>query len=285
MTRRSFIRCVALCLFVGALTRSSSAQTPASSAATYEVYALRYATVKQFPVRSLVAGADNDRRMDIAMMVWLLKGGGRNVLVDAGFYRDGFIQRWKPADFVRPSQTIAALGLKPEDITDIIVSHVHWDHMDGIDLFPKAKIWIQAEEYGYYVNEDGTPAHPGIDTVDAGVLAAMRKAGRVSFVDGDAKEVLPGITAYLGGRHTYASQYVGVHTAAGTVVVASDNLYLYENLERHAAIAQTFDAQSNLAAQSRMTTIASDRRLIVPGHDAAVFERFPKPGAGVARIQ
>ncbi len=104
------------------------------------------------------------------------------------------------------------------------------------------------------------------------------------LVDGDAKEIIPGITVYTGGKHTFASQFAGVHTRAGTVVLASDNAYLYENLEKHLAIAQTLDAVSNLAAMDRMATIASSPKLIVPGHDPAVFERFPLPGKGVARI-
>ena len=82
-----------------------------------------------------------------------------------------------------------------------------------------------------------------------------------------------------------ASQFVGVRTARGVVVLASDNAYLYENLERHVPIAQTLDSASNLRAQERMTRLAAERRLIVPGHDAEVFVRFPRPGGGVAKIE
>jgi len=252
----------------------------------YEVSAVRYGTIAAFPVRALVAGADSARTMDIAMMVWVLKGSdGRVVLVDAGFYRQKFLDQWKPVEFVRPSDAVARMGIEPDDVTDIVVTHVHWDHMDGLDLFPRARVWIQQAEYDYYVSDDGTARQRGIDPDDATMLAGLRAAGRVELVDGDAREILPGVSVYTGGRHTYASQYVGVRTVAGTVVLASDNCYLYENLERRAAIAQTLDAASNLAAQDRMRTLASDGRLIVPGHDPAVFTRFPKPGAGVAKIE
>jgi glyoxylase-like metal-dependent hydrolase (beta-lactamase superfamily II) len=104
-------------------------------------------------------------------------------------------------------------------------------------------------------------------------------------VEGDSAEILPGITAYTGGKHTFASQYVGVRMGKATAVVASDNLYLYENLERHAPIAQTLDPASNLAAQERMKRIASSPRLIVPGHDPAVFARFSVFRPGVGRIE
>ena len=53
----------------------------------YEIYAVRYATLPGFAVSGLVAGADPARKLDIAMMVWLVRGGGKNILVDAGFYR------------------------------------------------------------------------------------------------------------------------------------------------------------------------------------------------------
>jgi hypothetical protein len=105
------------------------------------------------------------------------------------------------------------------------------------------------------------------------------------LVDGDGQQILPGITVYTGGKHTFASQFASVTTRSGMAVTASDNVYLYENLERRVPIAQTLDSASNLNAQQRMLGIASDRRLIVPGHDPAVFVRFPEPGNGVALIR
>ena len=111
------------------------------------------------------------------------------------------------------------------------------------------------------------------------------RAGRVKRVDGDAREILPGITAYTGGKHTFASQYLTVRMRGATAVLASDNVYLYENLAKHLPIAQTLDSTSNLAAQDRMTHLASSPRLIVPGHDPAVFERFHAAGPGAVRIQ
>src|SRR5215204_5040612 len=75
-----------------------------------------------------------------------------------------------------------------------------------------------------------------------------------------------------------ASASATVKLASGTAVIASDNMYLYENLEKHLPIAQTLDAASNLRAQERMTTLATEPRLIVPGHDPAVFNRFPSAG-------
>lgn len=271
--------------FLACLTLGAPAAL-AAQAPSYDVYAVRYAVIPSFPVAGLIAGADTARRMDIAMMVWLVTGGdGRRVLVDAGFYRDKFVERWHPRDFLRPSDAVTATGVRAEDITDIIITHAHWDHLDGVDLFPNARVWIQKDEYAYYVSDDGSPRNRGIDPDNAAALRALERSGRLRLAAGDDQEILPGITCYTGGRHTYASQYVGVRTAAGTVVIASDNVYLYENLDRHVPIAQTLDAGANLAAQDRMRTIASDPRLIVPGHDPAVFQRFPLVAVGVATIR
>ena len=254
-------------------------------ASTYEVYAVRYASIP-FRVSGLIAGADTSRRIDIAMMVWLLKGpGNRNVVVDAGFHRADLVTRWKPTGFMTPAEAVARAGVKPEDVTDVIISHVHWDHLDGVDLFPKARVWIQRDEFTHHLDSTGAVKDRAIDAADAKILAAIAREGRVRLVDGDAQEIIPGITVYTGGKHTFASQFAAVKTSSGTVVVASDNMYLYENLAKHVPIAQTLDAASNLRAQERMVTLASDPRLIVPGHDPEVFTRFPTPGNGIARIR
>jgi glyoxylase-like metal-dependent hydrolase (beta-lactamase superfamily II) len=272
---------------LGAAAVLGAAALPAAPRApAWQVFAIRYATLPKFPVSDLVSGADTTRTIDIAMMFWLLREpGGRRVLVDAGFYRQKFLDSWKPADYRRPSDAVQSFGIPPDSITDIIVSHIHWDHVDGADLFPRARVWLQRAEYEYYVGPDGAPLHEAIDTTDAKMLADLNRAGRVRLVDGDAREILPGLTVYTGGKHTFASQYVGVHTATGTTVVASDNCYLYENLDGHRPITQTLDSTSNLAAQERMRHLASDRRMIVPGHDPAVFTRFHGVAPGIVAIE
>lgn len=252
----------------------------------YEVYAIPYATLPDFPLAGLVKGADPARKMDIAMVVWLLKGNGRNILVDSGFYRPQFFKAWKVKDFIKPSEAVAQFGVKPEDITDVVISHLHWDHADGMDLFPRARIWVQKDEYTYYTGEawHSKKTHGGIDKDDVLTAVKLNMEGRLEFVNGDAQGILPGITCYIGGKHTYQSQYVAVNTRKGTVVLASDNMYLYENLDKHVPIAQTLDADSNLRAQDRMKQLAAKPSLIIPGHDPAQFEHFPKISERVVRI-
>ena len=225
-----------------------AASLHAQSKPQYEIYAVRYATLANFPVNGLIEGADPSRKLDIAMMVWLIRGNG---------------------------------------ITDVVISHMHRDHADGLDFFPKAKIWLQKDELEYYAGSawQSRRTHGGIDPDD--VLAAVRlnTQSRVGLVAGDAQEILPGITCYTGGKHTYASQFVSVHTAAGTIVLASDNMYLYENLDKHVPIASSLDKDSNLRAQDRMKQLAAEPRLIIPGHDPAVMTRFKEVAPGVVKIE
>jgi glyoxylase-like metal-dependent hydrolase (beta-lactamase superfamily II) len=265
---------------------SSGTQSP-QKAPQYEVYAIRYATLPGFPVAALVKGADPSRKLDIAMIVWLVKGNGRTILVDSGFYRPQFLKQWTVKDFMKPSDAVAQAGVKPENITDVVITHMHWDHADGMDLFPKARIWLQKDEYTYYTGEawQQKNTHGGIDPDDVLAVVKLNTEGRVGLVNGDAQEIFPGITCYTGGKHTYQSQYVGVNTKEGTVVLASDNMYLYENLDKHLPIAQTLDASSNLRAQDRMKELAARPNLIIPGHDPAEFERFPRVSDRVVRIE
>lgn len=263
------------------------AQAPPQSSPRYTVEAIRYATIPGFPVSGLIANADPARKIDIAMIYWLVRGNGHTILVDSGFYRPQFFKTFHVENFETPTQTLARIGLHPSDITDVVLTHMHWDHADGMDLFPNARIWLQKEEYAYYTGPawQSSKTHGGIEPDDVLALVKLNLAGRVSLIDGDDQLIFPGIRAYTGGKHTFASQFVAVPTASGTVVLASDNMYLYENLDTHSPIAQTLDAASNLRAQDRMRTLATDPRLIIPGHDPAEFQRFPTVAPGIVEIK
>ena len=265
-----------------------SGLVPPQSEVTYEVYAIRFGTLPQFRVSGLVAGADAERRLDIPVMVWLLKGSdGKRVLIDSGFYRQKFIDQWKPQNFRSPADAVAAAGVKPEEITDIIISHAHWDHVGGADLFPKATVWIQRDEYRYYTGEawHARNTHGGVDPEDM-VGAAADQHRRAPALRQRRRSGGPARDSLLHRRPPHPC--VAVRRRAdggGTAVFTSDNMYLYENLEKRAPIAQTLDAASNLAAQDRIRGLASDVSLIVPGHDPAVFERYNRVAEGIVRIK
>jgi len=164
---------------------------------SYSIQAIRYGTVHEFPVSALVMGAPKDEKTDIAMVVWLIRGDGRNVLFDSGFHREVWLTEFPTADYLRPDEAVKLAGVAPEEVTDVVVSHAHWDHMGGIDLFPRATVWIQKQEFAYYTGDAWQPGgrHGGIDPDDVKALVQKNTEGRLRLVDGDDVEVLPGIRA------------------------------------------------------------------------------------------
>ena len=269
------------------LGQSTQAQVPPAAAPNYSIDAIRYATVAKFPLNALVMGAPKDQLTDIAMVFWVIRGGGHTVLFDSGAHRQHWIDDFHMMDFLAPDKALEQAGIAPSSVTDVIISHAHWDHMGGIDLFPNAVIWIQKQEFAYYTGAAWQPGgeNGGIDPDDVLELVRRNTRGLVHLVDGDDLEILPGIRAYTGARHTFASQYIRV-AGDPPYVLASDNCYLYENLLSHRASA-TFspsDEPGNIAAQQRMIELAGSADRVVPGHDPAQFTRFPTNGR-VAHIR
>jgi glyoxylase-like metal-dependent hydrolase (beta-lactamase superfamily II) len=252
----------------------------------YSIQAIRYANSPGDSVADLVMGAPKDEKIDTVYVIWLIRGGRRNILLDSGSH----LQKWFKygmTDYLRPDEAVKLAGVKPEEITDVVISHAHWDHMGGMRFFPKAVVWIQKEEFRYYTGEAWQKGgnHGGIDPEDVQELVRLNTAGRLRLVDGDNVEIFPGIRAFTGARHTYASQYLRVE-GHPTFVLASDSVYLYRNLAEHKA-SDTFseaDYPANIKNQERMIQLADSPDRVVPGHDALQFEKFPTQGR-VAKIK
>jgi glyoxylase-like metal-dependent hydrolase (beta-lactamase superfamily II) len=164
---------------------------------------------------------------------------------------------------------------------------MHWDHAGGVDRFPNARVWVQKDEYDYYTGEawQQRTTHGGIDPDDVLEIVKRNLQGKVTLVRGDDDTTISGITFGVGGKHTWQSQFVVVHGLKQEIVIASDNMYLYENMESQKPIAQTLDPVSNLRTQNRMRSLASEPRYVVPGHDPAVFERFRKISDRIVAIE
>jgi glyoxylase-like metal-dependent hydrolase (beta-lactamase superfamily II) len=247
----------------------------------YTIQAIRYADSPGDSVADLVVGARKEEKVDTVYALWLIRGGGRNILFDSGFHRQRWFKDWTFKDYLRPDEAVRLAGVKPEEVTDVVISHAHWDHMGGIDLFPKANVWIQKDEFRYYTGEAWQPGgdHDGIDPDDVQQLMRLNTEGRLRWVDGDNVEIFPGIRAYTGARHTFASQYLRVD-GTPPFVLASDSVYLYRNLTEHKASATFSEADypANIKNQERMIQLAGSPDRVVPGHDALQFQKFPAKG-------
>ncbi|HXB92221.1 MAG TPA: N-acyl homoserine lactonase family protein [Puia sp.] len=264
----------------------------AAQAPHYKVYAIRFAAeLHPMALSGWVAGGPEKDSVTLDFMIWLIKGdNGKNILLDAGFRRDAPEAKYfEPYSYMQPDSALARLNLQPGDITDIIVSHPHWDHIDGLSLFPNAHIWMQKEDYGYFVGgawqKDGQPG--GFEKRDVRTLLDLNMAGKLTLVDGDDKEILPGIRVYTGSRHTWNSQFVVVQTGARKVLLASDNLWVYYSLEHMMPPPKggTFDPAGFVRSMRRMKTLVEDPKYIIPGHDARVLSIFPEVAEGVVEIK
>ena len=253
----------------------------------YSIDAIRYADSPHDPVADLVIGGPKDETVDTIYAIWLIRGGGRNILFDSGFHRARWFKEWTIKNYLQPDKAVALAGVKPEEITDVVISHAHWDHLGGIDLFPKATVWIQREEYRYYTADAWQPGgdHGGIDPEDIQELVRLNTAGRLRLIEGDDVELFPGIRAYTGGRHTFASQYLRVE-GHPPFVLASDNVYLYRNMIEHkpSATFSESDYPANLTNQKRMIELAGSIDRVIPGHDALQTQKYPTEGR-ITRIK
>lgn len=264
----------------------AQSQTPA-----YKVYAVKFAaSAYPFTTADWAKNAPKTDIVKINFMIWLIKGNDKNILVDAGFLNDiDDAKEFKVVNYIRPDSAIAKLGVKAGDITDIIFSHPHWDHIDGASLFPNAHVWIQKDDFNYFVSTawQKGESNGGFAKRDVRTMVDLNLAGKVTLVDGDDKEIIPGIKVFTGSKHTFNSQYVLVNTGANKIILASDNIWIYYSLDHlvPASDGGTLDPVGYVKAMQRMKTMVSDVKYIIPGHDAKVFSRFPAVVDGVIEIR
>lgn len=251
----------------------------------YEVFALRFNGTWTIPAQEMVDGANPKDSLKLCNIFWLLKGyNGKTILVDAGY-----IDTAKTVDknYVRPDVVLQRIKVSPNDITDIIITHPHIDHIGGINLFPKAKVWIQKDDFDYFVGESwqDSSLRTGFEKNDVRNLIEINLQGRLKLVKGDNIEIIPGIRVFTGSKHTYENQYLLVNTKTDQVLVASDAIWFYYNLDKLLpARTYVLDPKAYVEAMKRMKTLVSNTNLIVPGHDDLVFSRFPDVAEGIVRI-
>jgi glyoxylase-like metal-dependent hydrolase (beta-lactamase superfamily II) len=256
---------------------------------SYEIYALKFASLKfKFPVTFFAVGSTSKDSVQPCYIVYLLKGkNGKNILVDAGFTETPPVYNMESFNYVRPDEMLKKINVDPASITDIILTHPHWDHIGGMDLFPNAMVWMQEQDFNYFV---GTAWQKGGDSSgfsgkDVVKIIQKNIAKKLTLVKGDSVEIMPGIRVFTGSKHTYESQYVLVSTGNDKVIIASDNSWLYYNLVNLLPIPLTFDTNAYLQNLKRMRAMVKDVDLILPGHDPLLFSKFSKVIEDVVKIK
>jgi glyoxylase-like metal-dependent hydrolase (beta-lactamase superfamily II) len=249
----------------------------------YTVYALKYAerdtTTCQFFYRDSA-----HEPLTLHYYVWLILGGPHPVLVDTGFLDDDARARGMRG-YVSPAAVVERAGVKPADVPVALITHLHYDHWAGHNLFPAAEYWIQREEVAFWTGPlVGSPAFgQSANPAALARLAPLAEANRLRIVDGD-QDVLPGIRVHRVGGHTAGLQIVTVRTGRGTVVLTSDASHFYRNVETRQPVQIITNLPEMLAGFETIHALAGAERLIVAGHDPAVAERFEPVEPGIIKL-
>ena len=208
----------------------------------WEVFVLEYANSHE-PWVGLVSGMYDAGMVDLPFSFVLARRGEQNVLVDCGFMRQGneaeFPLKFGVSRWISPLRMLAELGVTPEAVSDIVVTHAHFDHLGSIGEFPKARIHIQKRELLSCYEALALPrrfAHLSKIVDPANLRMALEASieHRVNLVDGDRDNLLPGIHVRLGPGHTPGHQFVIVEIAVGRRVISGDCLYSTRQLTGHA---------------------------------------------------
>ena len=253
----------------------------------YQVYALKlHSGANTIPAKNMAVGANPKDSIQVCLMVWLLKGdNGRNILVDAGYLDTA---KTSKKLIMRADLALQKINITPSDITDVIMTHPHYDHIGGINLFPKAKVWMQKDDFDYFVGEAWQEKETSIyyRKNDVRNIIEINLQSRLKLVKGDDIEIMPGIRVYIGSKHSFENMYLLVNSNSKTnkILIASDAIWFYYNLNNLLPATLCFDPVAYVEAMKRMKTLVTNPDLIIPGHDNLVFSKFPKVADGIVKI-
>jgi glyoxylase-like metal-dependent hydrolase (beta-lactamase superfamily II) len=272
-----------LCLFLLGLFISCLAISQTNQ---YEVYALKYSAIMH---DSSITAHDKDS-VSIDFMIWLIKGNGKYILMDAGYlYSVESAKNFDVIDDLRPDSTLQKLMLKPEEVTDVILSYQHLDHISSIDMFPNAQVWVQKDDYTYFTTTAWQKGgvNGEFNRKEVKKLIDVHEKGRVTLFEGYNKEIIQGLKIFPGSRSPSLPQYALVKTSLGNMALASDNIWIYYNSDfvTPAPSFRTFDANGYIKAMQKMQTLVNDEKLIVPGYEGSAFTKFPIITEGVIRVK
>lgn len=270
-----------------ALATAASAVTanqPSSGKAPiYRIYPLRNG-VCQIAGNHAFHGGNNAETYDYALYLWLILGGDKPMLVDAGLSDVAEMNRGA-AHVLRqpitqaPHETSRAqlrkFGLTPADIGHLFITHLHFDHVDDLLLYTNATVYVGKKEW-----EGATKSAPtwGHGRILHEFSNNPQCKPRLVLVED--QEVLPGIESFWIGGHTPGSTAYRVKTAHGWAVLTGDTVSLLANLERDAPIGVFANLEQCSAAMQKIRAKAD---VVLPSHDPSTFDRWPAVPKGALK--
>ncbi|MGB6452325.1 MAG: N-acyl homoserine lactonase family protein [Steroidobacteraceae bacterium] len=257
------------------MARTKTVIEPA--AGPFEVYAIRYATVERRAAENFIGGDPHESAARMDYFVWLARRASEAIVIDTGFNEAAARRRHR--QFLRsPVEGLRLLDVDAASVANVVITHLHYDHVGNFDLFPRARFHLQDREMAYatgrYMATEFFSAAYEVDEVVAMVRNVY--GGRVSFHDGDA-EIAPGLTVHLVGGHTKGLQVVRVWTRLGWLVLASDASHYAANMDEARPFPVVADVTQMVDGWQRLRELATAPRYIVPGHDPSVMQRYRAP--------
>jgi glyoxylase-like metal-dependent hydrolase (beta-lactamase superfamily II) len=247
----------------------------------HEVFAIKYGQHERKASENFIGGDPHDAADPLAYYVWAVVGPAGTFIVDTGFDEEVARRRNRQ---IGPSvsEGLKAMGIAPDSVKDVIITHLHYDHSGNTALFVNARFHLQDCEMEYATGRCMCHAHQRMPFECDYVVDMVRKvyAGRVQFHDGDS-ELAPGLTLHKIGGHSKGLQCVRVKTRRGHVVLASDTAHLYAHIDQGRVFPITYNVADVLEGYQTLKKLASSRAHIVPGHDPKVIAQYPAARNGL----
>lgn len=242
----------------------------------YDVYAVRYAHSPPRPATENFMRSDaHDVDMPLDFFVWVIRNAQRTIVVDTGFTRATAEIRGHHylADI---DHLLDEMSVKRSAVSDVIVTHMHWDHAGNFDLCPSATLHLQEQEMHFVTGRDMENAFMRRPISADDVCAAVRLLhdGRLRCHRGEY-QLAPGVTVTHVGGHTPGHQVVRVATRGGWLVLASDAAHYYANMEQMNPFPVIYNVADNVRSWQTISELAGGMDNVIPGHDPQVMERYP----------
>ena len=250
----------------------------------YQVFALKYAHREARRSDHFIGGDPHDGPMPMDYFVWAIVGDGRTIIVDCGF--DAPVAARRGRQLLRhPVDSLRLLGIEPDEVEDVVLTHLHYDHVGNLDRFPRARFHLREPDLHYAVGRHMRHGHlrAAFEVEDVVALVRLNYAGRVDFHEG-VVALAPGVTLHPGPGHSPGLQFVRVETKRGAVVLASDVSHFYENIEQGRPFVIAVDVPAMFESFAAVRVAAASPAHIVPGHDPLVMARYPAVSAALAGI-
>ncbi len=250
----------------------------------YEVYAIKYAHHERTASQNFLGGDPHDGPMPMDYFVWLVRGAGREIVVDCGFNAATATRRGRQL-LRSPVEGLKLLGCEAAQVRNLVITHLHYDHVGNFDLFPAATFHLQDLEMQYATGRHMgyEPLRQAFEVEDVVGMVRNVYAGRVRFHAGNAT-LFPGISVHLVGGHTMGLQAVRVATRRGAVVLASDASHYYANMDEGRPFPIVYNVGDMIEGWARVRALADSAGHVIPGHDPRVLERYPAPSPALAGI-